>query len=66
MIRKRVLSYEVFPPKHGIFDKISQTGGGDQPDFICLIQNTYVLRNAVRFLNKDFIKAVDGGGVTVS
>ena len=30
-----------------------------------LFRNTYVLRNTVNILNKDFIKAVRGGGVTV-
>ena len=38
--------------------------GGGQPDFISLIQKYIdVLKNTVKFLNKDFIKAV--GGVTV-
>ena len=44
----------------------SQTGRGGQPDFISLIQNyIHVLRNTVKFLNKDLIKAVRGWGVTV-
>ena len=36
--------------------------GGGQPDFISLIQKPICTRNTVRFLNKDFIKAVRGGG----
>ena len=40
----------------------SLTGGGGQPDFISLIQKPICTRNTVRFLNKDFIEAVRGGG----
>ena len=36
---------------------------GDQPDFISLIQNYICTRNTVKILNKDFIKAVRGGGL---
>ena len=37
-------------------------GGRGQPDFISLIQNYICTRNTVKILNKDFIKAVRGGG----
>ena len=40
-------------------------GGGGQPDFISLIQNYICTQNTVKILNKDFIKAVRGGGGTV-
>ena len=51
--------------KAEFYEKISQTGGRGQPDFISLIQKYICTRNTVKFLNKDFIKAVRGGGVTV-
>ena len=59
-------------PKGSIHQKIAefyeifwQTWGGDQPDFISVIQNYICTQNTVKILNKDFIKAVRGGGDTV-
>ena len=55
---------EAFTKKKAEFyETFSQTGGGGgQPDFISLIQNYICTRNTVKILNKDFIKAVRGGG----
>ena len=38
-------------------------GGGVNRISYLLFRNTYVLRNTVKVLNKDFIKAVPGGGL---
>ena len=50
------------PEKAEFYEFFSQTGGGDQPDFISLIQNYICTQNTVKILNTDFIKAVRGGG----
>ena len=42
--------------------KLFHKRGGGQPDFISLIQNYICTQNTVKILNKDFIKAVRGGG----
>ena len=40
-------------------------GGGVNRISYLLFRTAYVFRNTVKVLNKDFIKAVGGGGVTV-
>ena len=50
--------------KTEFYEKNSQKGGGGQPDFIFLIQKCYAPKKARENQNKDFIKAVRGGGVT--
>ena len=43
-----------------IKNDLYERGGVNQISYL-LFRNIYVLRNAVQFLNKDFIKAVQGG-----
>ena len=45
--------------------KLFHKRGGGQPDFISLIQKCYAPKKARTNQNKDFIKAVRGGGVTI-
>ena len=51
-----------FKKKRNFMKLFHKRGGGDQPDFISLIQKCYTPKKARKNQNKDFIKAVRGGG----